>query len=361
MKVKLHPQFKLNSHQFKTTDELISFSKILSDEVSQFIINWFDKSPFLKVITSGSTGIPKEIALKKEQMINSAKATGEYFDLKENTTALLCMSPKYIAGKMMLVRAMVLGWNLDIVTSELNPLNKINKKYEFCAMVPLQVVSSLDDLHKIKTIIVGGGAISNSLKSSIQNIKTDVFATYGMTETITHIALQKLNYFDVVISSGVEKSLFTVLPSISISTDNRGCLVIDAPLICDERIITNDIVELKNETTFKWLGRFDNVINSGGIKLFPEQIEFQLAEIIDNRFFISSEPDELLGNKVVLIIESLPYSTVSLNILKEKLKTALSSYEVPKSIYYTPNFVETETKKIQRQKTLDLVLNQPKI
>lgn len=348
--MKFHPQFKLNNHQFKTADELITFTKLMDDEVFHFLNDWFDKSPYIKVTTSGSTGYPKEMKLKKEHMINSAKATGEYFRLFENTTALQCMSPKYIAGKMMLVRAMVLGWDLDVVEPTSTPLKKINKKYDFCAMVPLQVTTSLNELHKIKTLIVGGGAVSNSMKSSVQNMKTDIFATYGMTETVTHIAVQKLN--------NNPTTYFKCLPNVKVSADKRNCLVIDAPQIADDRIITNDIIEIINETSFKWLGRFDNVINSGGVKLFPEQIEFCLADVIENRFFIASEPDELLGNKLILVIESLPYSVDSIKILKKKLKSSLSIYEVPKSIYFTPHFVVTETKKIQRQKTLDLILNQ---
>lgn len=348
--MKFHQQFKLNSHQFNTTDELIAFTKLIDEDIFHFLIDWFNKSPFIKVTTSGSTGYPKEIKLKKEHMINSAKATGDYFKLFENTTALLCMSPKYIAGKMMLVRAMVLGWDLDVVAPTSNPLEKINKKYDFCAMVPMQVTLSLNELHKIKTLIIGGGTVSNSLKRSVQNIRTDIFATYGMTETVTHIAVEKLN--------NKPTTYFNCLPNVKVSIDNRNCLVINAPQIADERITTNDIVEIINETSFRWLGRFDNVINSGGVKLFPEQIEFCLTDVIENRFFIASEPDELLGNKLILVIESLPYSVDNIKILKEKIKSSLSIYEVPKSIYFTTHFVETATKKIQRQKTLDLILNQ---
>ena len=352
MILKLHPQFKLNAHQFKTTDELVSFAKKINDEVYEFLTDWFNKSPFIEVTTSGSTGNPKEIKLKKEYMINSANATGKYFNLFENTTALLCMSPKYIAGKMMLVRAMVLGWELDIVDAESNPLKNIDKNYDFCAMVPLQVALSISELYKIKTVIVGGGTVSNSLKASIQNLKTNVYATYGMTEAITHIAVQKLN--------NNPTAYFECLPHIKVTKDVRNCLVIEASQIADEKIITNDLIEIKNETSFKWLGRFDNVINSGGVKLFPEQIEMKLAEIIENKFFIASVPDELLGEKVVLIMESSPFTYIDLQTMKAKMELVLSSYEVPKLIYFTPNFVETSTKKIQRLKTLDLIFNQPK-
>lgn len=361
MKVLFHTQFRLNGYQFKTIDELINYSKLVGDAVSNFLIDWFDDSLYIKVHTSGSTGIPKVIQLKKEHMKNSAKATGSFFNLTENTTALLCMSPQFIAGKMMLVRALELGWDLDMVEPRSNPLKEIDKVYDFCAMVPMQVNSSLNELHKIKKLIVGGGEVSSNLIEKIQSLTTEIFATYGMTETITHIAVQKLNHFEEVILCGSEKSLFTVLPSISISKDNRSCLVIDAPNVSDKIIITNDIVEIINENSFQWLGRFDNIINSGGVKIVPEQVESKLQQVIKNRFFIASEPDELLGNKVVLIIESEAYKSGELVKLQVLFQQNLFKYEVPKNIYFTPKFLETATKKIQRLATLDLVFNQPKL
>lgn len=347
----LHPQFKLNGHQFKTTDELISFAQSINNETHQFLINWFDTFPFLRVLTSGSTGNPKAINLKKEFMINSAKATGAYFKLTENTTALLCLSSQYIAGKMMLVRAMVLGWDIEMVDATSNPLKHTDKNYDFCAMVPLQVAASLQELHRIKTLIIGGGTLANSLINKLNNFKTDIYATYGMTETSTHIAIQKLNNHPT--------DYFECLPHIKVFVDERNCLLIDAPKIADEILITNDLVKIINQTTFKWLGRFDHVINSGGVKLFPEQIEIKLAAIIPTRFFIASEKDELLGEKVILIIESFPLDAPSLQKLKKKLKLVLSTYEIPKTIYCIPYFVETETQKIQRSKTLDLIGNRP--
>ncbi len=357
---KIHPQFCLNNHQFKTIDEWILFAKTINKEVSEFLINWFDESKYIALKTSGSTGIPKEIQLKKEYMMNSALATGAYFKLFENTTALLCMSPSFIAGKMMLVRAMVLGWKLDVVEPTSNPLKNSYKSYDFCAMVPLQMSASLNELHKIKILIIGGGAVSSSLKNEIQKLTTQVYATYGMTETVTHIALQKLNNFKNVIASETKQSIYQTLPNIFISVDNRGCLVIEAPLIADKKIITNDLVEVLSPNSFQWLGRIDNVINSGGMKLYPEQIEEKLTAIIKNRFFVAAESDELLGEKVVLVMESERIEDKNLQKLKDKMKVLLSPFEMPKAIYFIPKFIETATKKIQRSKTLDLIFNQPK-
>ncbi|MDO9038361.1 MAG: AMP-binding protein [Lutibacter sp.] len=343
-----HSAFKLQGKSFQTVNELIDFSKEISVEVGNFLRNWFDAKSFVKVKTSGSTGNPKIIQLQKKQIINSAKATGDYFNLPENTTALLCMSPNYIAGKMMLVRALTLGWHLDILEPTSNPLKNSDKNYDFSAMVPMQLHNSLPDIHKIKKLIVGGGTVSNELLSKIQEVKPEIFATYGMTETITHIAVKRMN----VIASGAKQTHYTILPNIQISLDHRGCLVIDAPTISEEKVVTNDLVELITSTEFKWLGRIDNVINSGGIKLIPEQIEEKLAEIIENRFFVAGKKDEILGEKLILIVEGIK-NEVLLNKIQQ-LKS-LSTYEIPKEIYFLENFTETETNKIDRTKTLILL------
>ncbi|MDD3723394.1 MAG: AMP-binding protein [Lutibacter sp.] len=352
-----HSAFKLQGKSFNSKEELIDFSNEISVEVADFLTDWFDAKSFVEVKTSGSTGNPKIIQLQKEKMINSAKATGDYFNLPKNTSALLCMSSNYIAGKMMMVRALTLGWHLDILKPTSNPLKNSDKTYDFSAMVPLQLHNSLKEIHKIKKLIVGGGVISEELLGKIQEVKTEIFATYGMTETITHIAVKKLNHFKKVIASETKQSYYTILPNIKISIDKRGCLVIDAPKISEQRVITNDLVELISSTEFKWLGRIDNVINSGGIKLIPEQIEEKLTKILKNRFFIASKKDAVLGEKLILIIEDLKIkklndsskATIFEGIKNSKL---FSTYEIPKEIYFLEKFLETETNKIDRAKIL---------
>lgn len=341
-----HCAFKLQGKSFNSKEELIDFSKEISSEVTGFLMEWFNKESFVELKTSGSTGNPKIIQLQKKHMVNSAKATGDYFNLPEKTTALLCMSPNYIAGKMMLLRALSLGWHLDIVEPTSNPLKNLEKQYDFSAMVPLQLYNSLADIHKIRKLIVGGGTVSNELLNKIQEVKTAIFATYGMTETITHIAVKKLN----IISSGVE-SYYKTLPNIRISLDNRGCLIIDAPKISEEKVITNDLVELISEKEFKWLGRFDTIINSGGIKLIPEQIEEKLSAIIKNRFFVAGKRDKILGEKLILIFEGIKNDDV---LNKVQYLSTLSKYETPKEIYFLEKFMETQTRKIDRTKTLRL-------
>jgi O-succinylbenzoic acid--CoA ligase len=343
----LHKDFKLNGNFFSNSDELISFSKEVSNSTHQFFIDWFNDADFIKVQTSGSTGKPKKIQLKKEFMLNSALATGAFFDLKEGTKTLLCLSTDFIAGKMMLVRALVLGWNLDVIEPVSIPLGITEKSYDFSAMVPMQLQNSLSEIHRVKKLIVGGGIVSLNLISKIQDISTKIFATFGMTETITHIAVKQLNGFKNNTSSEAEKSYFITLPNVSITKDFRNCLVIYAPNVSEEKVITNDVVKIISKNKFKWLGRFDNVINSGGIKLHPEEIEKKLSKIILERFFVAGIPDTNLGEKLVLIIEGKKNT-----IILSKAKS-LTRFETPKAIYFIDKFIETNTKKIQRSKTLD--------
>ncbi len=347
-----HIDFKLNEKSFGSKDELLQFSKTISSSIFSFLSDWFNKENFITIQTSGSTGTSKQINLKKKHMTNSAFATGIYFKLPEKTTALVCLSTDYIAGKMMLVRALVMGWHLDVTEPSAHPLNGTKKKYDFCAMVPLQLNNSLDRLDCIKKLIVGGGVVSHNLQQKISNLKTEIFATYGMTETITHIAVKKLNNSNAT-ASETKQSFYKTLPSIKISKDNRDCLIIDAPNISDTIINTNDLVELISDSEFKWLGRYDTIINSGGVKLIPEQIEVKLSKIIKSRFFVGSLPDEVLGEKLILVVESKEENDKILN--KVKNLKALSKFERPKEICFIEKFVETETKKINRNMTIKLI------
>ena len=241
-------------------------------------------------------------------MVNSAIHTGSFFNLKENEKALLCLSPNYIAGKMMIVRAFVLGLNLVIVEPTGNPLRNTDfGSIDFAAMVPLQVFNSfhnkgeLNQLRKIKKTIIGGGVVSKTLHGFLQKEENNFFATYGMTETITHIAIKKLNGTDA-------NENYQTLTNVGITTDSRECLVIDAPDVASERVITNDLVKIISPTQFQWLGRFDNVINSGGVKIIPEEVERTLSQFLNQRFFVSSWPDEKLGNRLILLIEDSDFS-----------------------------------------------------
>ncbi|MEN8187262.1 MAG: AMP-binding protein [Bacteroidota bacterium] len=345
----MHKHFTLNGISFKDSEELIVYSKEISTDLHKFLLNWFDDSEFVTVNTSGTTGKPKEIIIKKQYMVHSAKATGAFFNLPEKTTALLCLPVKFIAGKMMVARALTLGWKLDFIDSSSNPLQDVSKSYDFSAMVPLQLYNSLEKISLIDKLIVGGGAVSKDLINKIQNKATKIFATYGMTETITHIAARPLNY-----AAGLSENnnFYKALSDVVISSDERRCLVVNAPQVSDGKVVTNDLVEIISDKEFKWLGRYDNIINSGGVKLVPEQIEEKLSKIIPQRFFITSQPDDVLGEKVVMVIEGS-----NENNLKSQISglESLTKFERPKEIYFVDRFVETESGKVHRKKTTEFL------
>jgi o-succinylbenzoate---CoA ligase len=319
-----------------------------------FLKSWLDDNAYIEVKTSGSTGTPKIIRLDKKRMIASAKATGKFFGLKPNDKALLCLPCDYIAGKMMVVRALVLGLDLYSVEPNGNPLEHDlikNVDFQFGAMIPLQVLNSLknnrEQFQKIEKVIIGGGVVDKALLEKLQNVKNQCFATYGMTETITHVAVKTLN--------GTHKTNFyNALENVEFSKDERDCLVIDAPYLSENQIVTNDIVNLQSKSNFEWLGRFDNVINTGGIKVSPENIETKIAHLIDVDFFIAAEDDAQLGSRVILVIEKTIEKEGDFYIqnLENQLKSILSKFEIPKKIYVLPMFERTETGKIQRGKTV---------
>jgi O-succinylbenzoic acid--CoA ligase len=337
----VHNQFKLNGFHLDREDLCrVAYSFIKEGEdfekpVGNFLLDWFDSKTYIQMETSGTTGDPKTISVSKQAMVDSAIATGDFFDIHPGNRALQCLPVKYVAGKMMLVRAMILGLDLEFVAPSSHPMKNNEINFDFVAMVPLQAQNSLSELKKVKKLIVGGAAVSKVLEKQLLKLPTEVYETYGMTETITHIAARKLG----------EKA-FTVLPNVTISYDDRNCLVIHAPRISPEVIITNDIVELVNENQFIFLGRMDNVINSGGIKLIPEQIENKLANKIHERFFIASKPDAELGEKVILIIEGVKQD------FDNTLYEGIDKYEKPKEIIFISNFKETASGKVLRKETM---------
>lgn len=337
----VHNHFKLNGFHLDKEDLcrvsycLIKEGDEFEKSIGDFLLDWFDDKPYIDLQTSGTTGVPKMIRTNKQAMVNSALATGDFFKLSPGDKALYCLPTKYIAGKMMLVRSFILGLDIDFVAPSSHPLTKNETKYDFVAMVPLQAENSLAGLKDVKKMIVGGAKMSKSLEESLLKEKTEVYETYGMTETITHIAAKKIG----------EKS-FSILPNIQISQNDRNCLVISAPKISDEPIVTNDLVELVNDHQFIFLGRSDNVVNSGGIKLIPEQIEEKLAHEIHSRFFVGGIADTLLGEKLVLVIEGEKQA------LNDVIYSSLSKYEKPKEVFYISKFIETENGKFKRKEML---------
>ncbi|WP_322550230.1 AMP-binding protein [Flavobacterium psychraquaticum] len=306
-------------------------------DMGLFILDWIDENETIQLMTSGTTGIPKLITLQKQAMVNSAIATADFFNLRPGDKALHCLPTKYIAGKMMLIRAIIIGLELDIVAPSSHIEIVPSKKYDFTAIVPMQAQASFSVLNQFKKIIIGGAKIDLALVEKLSACSADIYETYGMTETITHIAAKKI---------GVDR--FKVLPHIKISKDERGCLIIQAPNITDEIIVTNDLVEIYNDIEFQWFGRYDNVINSGGIKYIPEQIESKLAVKLKHRFFIAGMPDSVLGQKIVLFIEAkkFPVEAAFFDILEK--------FERPKETYFLPKFIE-KNNKIRR---FEMVKNQ---
>ena len=345
-----HPLFRLNDQHFDARAfKTLALNYIADGSKNQahlgnFISDWLNDSDFISIQTSGTTSNPKVIRLPKISFINSAKATAAYFGLIAGNSALCCLPFSFIAAKMMFVRSWVSGLKLDVIEPNSSPMENIKAKtYDFSAMVPLQLQNSLAKINQIKTLLVGGATVSEELASKIRGLDTAVFETFGMSETLSHIAAKNLSLGDV---------FFKVLSGIEIAQDQRGCLVVSAPLISPEKLTTNDVIFLLSKSTFIWLGRHDNIINSGGIKIYPEALEKLLKNQIKNRFFISAIPDDILGQKVLLIIEG------------EEKKLEIDWHQIdplkrPKAIYFIPNFLETSSGKIRRKKTVDLLnLNQ---
>lgn len=341
----VHNKFKLNGYHLDKYDlcrvaySFIKEGKDFEKPVGDFILDWFDSKHYLEIKTSGTTGEPKIIKVQKQAMVNSALATGDFFELQPGNTILNCLPVKYIAGKMMFVRAFILGLEMDFVAPSSNPMKRNKNNYDFVAMVPLQAENSITQLNQIKKLIVGGAKVNDTLEKKLAKAKCTVFETYSMTETVTHIAAKKIG-----------QKAFTVFPNITISQDDRNCLVISAPDLDVENIATNDIVELVARNQFIWLGRQDNVINSGGIKLIPEQIEAKLSEKLTSRFFVAGIPDEKLGEKLLLFIEGAPFE------LDASIFDSLDKYEKPKEIKFIPHFAETETGKIKRNEVVSSLL-----
>ena len=275
--------------------------------LDQFLEEWNNPSPYVHVQTSGSTGVPKPMLVEKHRMLASARITCDFLGLKPGDTALLCMSLDYIAGKMMVVRALERDLKLITVAPSGHPLNMGNQMaIDFAAMVPMQVYNTLqipeerERLQQIRHLIIGGGAIDDAMAAELKTFPNAIWSTYGMTETLSHIALRRLNGADA-------SDWYIPFPSVSASLSSEGCLVIDAPEVCPDRLVTNDIADLiqgpGSSVRFRILGRKDNIICSGGLKIQAEELERQLRPYMRVPFIITKRPDKKFGEIVVLLTE----------------------------------------------------------
>ena len=342
-------------HGDQAVDHCHKSNDLFLKEVGNFLKNWFHHDPYIQLQTSGSTGVPKIILVHKDQMLVSAGATAAYFNFQTGDNALLCLPVKYIAGKMMIVRALFSKLNLICINPSQNPVRHlpVDTIIDFAAMIPMQLKEGIElpSIKNIKKILLGGGPMDAELVEKCQFIRAQIYHGYAMTETLSHIALRKVN--------GEKASEFyTALPGIELQKDKRGCLVINAPGLLNEALITNDIVEFIGTNQFIWKGRYDNVINSGGIKLIPENIELKMQAFLNRRFILTGMEDAFLGEKMILIIEGESFNNKESALLEEEMKLKLGKYEIPKQVFFVKQFIETKSGKINRPQTRFVVLKE---
>ena len=331
--------------------------------LEDFLSEWNNGSDRVLVHTSGSTGKPKPMRVEKKRMLNSARITCDFLGLKPGDSALLCMSLDYIAGKMVVVRSIERHLHLISVPPSGHPLKDVDEEITFAAMVPMQVYNTLqvpeerERLNRIRHLIIGGGAIDATLEQELQSLPGDIaiWSTYGMTETLSHIALRRIN--------GDEASeWYQPFDSVHISQTEEGCLVIDAPQVCAETLVTNDIVEIEpyiynkvEKLRFRIKGRKDNVICSGGIKIQIEEVETLLKPHLEKPFMLAKKKDGKFGEIAVLLSEDEDIKRVEATVRRllsdESEKSSdhkKYKYWIPKEFRYVEHLPLTETGKPKR-------------
>lgn len=347
-------------------NRVYSFKQIQNKEWSEpelyfhqaltFCHQWLTGVQDFDLSTSGSTGEPKTITVHRQQMEKSAAGTKAFFGIEQGSKLLCCLNIWMIAGKMMLVRAMEWDATVYVEDPKENPLLDIEAtiSFDFVAMVPMQVNACIENektlgkLKNIKNLIIGGAPSSRNLVGKIIILKLNAYQTYGMTETVSHIALAKISN---------EELVYTTLPEVKIGCDQEGKLWIESPTAKEKRLQTNDLVEKLNNSQFKWLGRADFTINSGGIKLQPEILEPQISASVEKiygpcNFFLIGKEDEKLGEKMVLVLEQPLKNESQAQDLLNELKSMINRYHIPREILIAPSFVKTASGKINRQATL---------
>lgn len=317
---------------------------------------WLSGQETFSFKTSGSTGVPKLITVQKAQLQSSARMTSLALELPKGTKALVCLSVEYIAGIMMLVRGLEIGWDLTVIEPSGNPLLDTPplEKFDFIAMVPLQLVNSLQNdstrarVDAVGKILLGGAPVAASLFRDVQQLKVPVYQSYGMTETVSHIALRRINGENVT-------SDYTVLAGVEFGTDSRGCLFVEGAVTDYKRVQTNDLVKITSNRTFEWIGRADSIINSGGVKIQLDKVDRMLEDVLLDLnlsfdFFHWYREDERLGQKLILFVKSTPAEFPSEFVLEE-LKCRVIPYEVPKAVYFVDSFAKTPTDKLDKRAT----------
>lgn len=321
-------------------------SGLFEKSIFDFLKQWFTEQDTIIQKTSGTTGKPREIELSKDLMVFSAMNTVNFLGLNKNDKCFLCLPVEYIAGKMMIVRSMV--HQLDLWFEEPSAKPSPDQYYDFSAMTPMQLENIITEdeqaLNNIKTLIIGGAPVSEKLIEGIQKVKAEIWETYGMTETASHIALKKLNGHN-------RSDHFRVLDGIFIKANDRSQLIISIKDTEIRDMITNDIVKLKGDRMFRWLGRADNVINSGGIKIQAEEIERKLKQIYTQEFFVFGIQHTLYHEVPAIVFESPP---LKLEIAFDKL---LKKHEAPTKVFFLDKFIRTSSNKINRKATIRLIID----
>lgn len=313
--------------------------------ILNFLNNWYNcNKKKIFIHTSGTINGSKRKFFTKESMIKSAMLTYNYFNFNNKINALLCLSPNYIAGAMMIIRSIVLKWKLFIIKPSIKPFLSVNRNFDFISMIPIQVVNNLNFLNKkVKILLIGGSPISQKLENKLKYLQTKCYLSYGMTETLSHVAIRKLNYKN-------HETCFKSLPGVYLNTDARNCLNIFIPSIFNKKIQTNDLVLLKkyyNFYKFLLLGRIDNIIKIRNCEIIPEQLEQKLSFYIEQSFFIFKKNSK----QIILIIEgSCKRLIIPENIFINKI-----NFLDLKKIYFLPSFIRTKTHKIDRKKTFKLI------
>jgi O-succinylbenzoic acid--CoA ligase len=353
--------FNSKSYSFETIrvhgSGLLGESEQVFRPAFELAQQWLNGNPTFTFYTSGSTGTPKKIELQREQLLASAEGTINALRLSSTDHLLVCMNTKYIGGAMLLIRGLLLNATITLLEPSGDPLQEIpvNHPYSFVSFAPVQLFPVLANpraekqkLARFKNILVGGAALDLQLESELAGIPTRIYHTYGMTETVSHIALRQIGH----------ESFYTVLNGVEIQADSRDCLMIRSASTQHEWILTNDVVTLLSDATFKLSGRIDDVINSGGIKIWPSVIEQAILECSGNRItgaFVTGIPDTKLGQQTIAVLETEQDAVSLQRLLDRDLPQRLGKYEIPKQFYFLGRFVYTATGKINKAETLKMI------
>lgn len=320
-----------------------------------FCRRWLRGDAEFTLHTSGSTGAPKSITVQRDQIEASARLTGAALGLQAGMRALVCLNAGYVAGVMMLARGLVLGLELTVVAPSRRPLAPFaeGEPFAFTALAPLQLRETLRQapdralLDQMHAVLIGGAPIEADLLAELAAVRAPLYHTYGMTETVSHVALRRLN-------GPTADDRFIPLPDVVIGRDARGCLTVRGPMTRHQTVVANDRIELFPDGSFRWLGRVDNVINTGGVKVQAEVVEAALARIWPGRrLFVVGTPDPVLGEAVTAVVEGEPPVEPPTAVVQRA--ALFGRYAAPRRYLFVPRFAETPTGKIDRRATLALL------